>query len=101
MPTTETGFIAKIREQIAFLQNEEYNYDELRVYVSGIAEPWVFGPADDFPFDGDEVLVVRDGPAEEYENEGMPEYVFPLRHVVATELAVSEGSRSPGQRSRY
>ena len=90
MPTAEAAFIAKVREQIEFLRDEEYNYDELRVYVSGIADPWVFGPADEFEFDGDEVLVVRVGPTEENENEGVPEYVFPLRQVVATELAVSE-----------
>jgi hypothetical protein len=53
MPTTETAFITKVREQIEFLQNEEYNYDALHVYVSGIAEPWVFGPDDEFEFDGD------------------------------------------------
>ena len=91
MPTAETAFVAKVREQIDFLQNEEYNYDQLRVYVSGIARPWVFGPADEFEFDGDEVLVVRVGPTGEYENEGVPEYVFPFRQVVATELAISEG----------
>jgi hypothetical protein len=91
MPTAETAFLAKVREQIKILKDEEYNYDQLRVYVSGIAEPWVFDPDDEFEFDGDdEVLVVRVGPTEEYENEGVPEYVFPLRHVVATELAVSE-----------
>jgi hypothetical protein len=90
MPTAEAAFIAKVREQVKFLQNEEYAYDELRVYVSGIADPWVFGPADEFEFDGDEVLVVRVGPTEEQENEGVPEYAFPLRHVVAIELAVSE-----------
>jgi hypothetical protein len=61
------------------------------VYVSGIARPWVFGPADEFEFDGDEVLLVRVGPTAEYENNDVPEYVFPLRHVVATELAISEG----------
>ena len=91
MPTAETAFLAKVREQIALLRTDAYNYDELRVYVSGIAEPWVFGPDDEFEFDGDEVLVVRDGPSREYENEGVPEYVFPLRQVVATELATSEG----------
>ncbi len=90
MPSTETAFVVKIREQIAFLRNDEYNYDELRVYVSGIADPWVFGPDDEFKFDGDEILVVLVGPTVEYENQGVPEYVFPLRHVVATELAVSE-----------
>lgn len=91
MPTAETAFVAKVREQIDFLQHEEYNYDQLRVCVSGIARPWVFGPTDEFEFDGDEVLVVRVGPREEYENEEVPEYVFPLRHVVATELSVSGG----------
>jgi hypothetical protein len=89
MPTVEAAFVAKIREQIEFLQHDEYNYQELRVYVSGIAHPWVFGPDDEFDFDGDEVLVVRVGPTTEYENEGVPETVFPLRHVVATELAGS------------
>jgi hypothetical protein len=91
MPTgEETLFIAQIREQIAFLRDQQYAYDELRVYVSGIAVPWVFGPADEFEFNGDKVLVVRVGPTAEYENVGVPEYTFPLRHVVATELAVSE-----------
>ena len=50
----------------------------------------MFGPDDEFEFDGDEVLVVREGPTAEYENEGVPEYVFPVRQVVATELATSE-----------
>jgi hypothetical protein len=90
MPTDEAAFVAKVREQIRFLRDEEYSYDELRVYVSGIAEPWVFGPDDEFEFDGDMVLVVRVGPTEENENEGVPEHAFPLRQVVATELAVSE-----------
>jgi hypothetical protein len=90
MPSTNAAFVAKVREQITFLQNEEYSYDELRVYVSGIADPWVFGPEEEFEFDDEEVLVVRWGPTKEFENEGVPEHAFPLRHVVATELAVSE-----------
>jgi hypothetical protein len=90
MPVTETTFIAKIREQVECLQGEEYNYDQLRLCVSGIADSWVFGPDDEFEFDGDELLVVRDGPTGDCENEGVPEYVFPLRQIVATELAVSE-----------
>ena len=91
MPTDEAAFVAKVREQIRFLQDEEYSYDELRVYVSGIAEPWIFGPDDEFDVDGEAVLVVRNGPTSEHENEGVAKYAFPLRHVVATELAVSEG----------
>jgi hypothetical protein len=90
MPTDEAALIAKMRDQIEVLKGK-YAYDELHVYASGIGEPWVFGPADEFEFDGDKLLVVRVGPSEEYENQGVPEYVFPLRHVVATELAVSEG----------
>jgi hypothetical protein len=89
MPTAEAAFIAKVREQIKFLRDEEYVYDQLLVSVSGIAEPWVFGPADEFEFDGDQVLVVRGGPTEELDNKEVPEYVFPVRQVVATELAVS------------
>jgi hypothetical protein len=88
MPTTEAEFIKKVREQINILTGKGHAYNQLHVYVSGIAEPWVFGPADEFEF-GDEVLIVREGPSKEVENEGVPEYVFPLRHVVATELAVS------------
>jgi hypothetical protein len=91
MPGTDQAFVAKIREQVKFLRDEKYSYDELHLYVSGIAEPWVFGPDDEFEFDGDELLVIRDGPMEEQQNEGVPEHVFPLRHVVATELAASEG----------
>jgi hypothetical protein len=91
MPTDEAVFVAKIREQLRFLKNQEYGYDELRVYASGIAEPWVFGPADEFEFEGDTLLVVRVGPTQENENQEVPEHVFPLRHLVATELAVSGG----------
>lgn len=91
MQTDEAAFVARVREQVSFLKNDAYSYDELRVYVSGIAEPWVFGPDDEFTLDGEAVLVVRDGPTSEHENDGVAEYVFPIRHVVATELAVSAG----------
>lgn len=90
MPTADAALIAKIREQTEFLKHRQYNYTHLHVYVSGIAKPWEFGPDDEFDFDGEALLVVRVGPTKEVENEGVPEYVFPLRQVVATELAVSE-----------
>jgi len=91
MPTDEAAFVAKVREQIRILRDRDYAYDELRVYVSGIAEPWVFGRADEFDFDGERVLVVRIGPTADHGNHGVPEVAFPIRHVVATELAVSGG----------
>jgi hypothetical protein len=91
MPAADTAFAAKVREQVDILKQGEYNYDQLRVYVCGIARPWTFGPSHEFEFDGDEVLVVRLGPSHEFDNEGVPEVVIPLRQVVATELTVSEG----------
>jgi hypothetical protein len=39
MPTDEAAFLARVRELIRFLKDEVYGYDELRVYVSGIADP--------------------------------------------------------------
>jgi hypothetical protein len=89
MPTAESRFIAKIRDQIEVLRDTQYAYNRLLVYVCGIAEPWPFGRADEFEFDGDEVLVVRQGPTPKRGNAGVPEFAFPLRHVVATELAVA------------
>jgi hypothetical protein len=80
-------FVARLREQIELLYNEEYNYDELHIYVSGIGEPWVFGRYEAIEFDGEEVLVVRE---REEDNEGVPEHVFPIRHIVATQLVVTE-----------
>lgn len=89
MPTDESAFVAKIQEQIKLLRNEENGYVQLRVYVSGIDEAWAFWPDDDLKVEGDELLVVRVGPTNENEDEGV-EIVFPIRHIVATELAVNE-----------
>lgn len=89
MPSADAAFAARLREQVGFLQHPEYNYDQLRVYVSGIASPWTFGPDDEFAFDGDETLSVSVGPTGEHDNAGVPEYVFALRQIVATELGVS------------
>jgi hypothetical protein len=86
----DAGFVAKLREQVGYLRRSDYGYDELHVYVCGIGEPWVFGPADEFEF-ADGVLVVRVGPVAEHDNHGVPEFAFPLRHVVASELATSGG----------
>jgi hypothetical protein len=90
MPTDESAFVTKIREQIELLRGGGYNYDTLHVYVSGIAEPWPFGRDAEFEL-GDEVLVVRRGPVKKLGNEDVPQYVFPLRQIVATELVVSGG----------
>jgi hypothetical protein len=70
MSPAENTLVARIREQVDLLHNEEYAYNEFHVYVSGIIEPWVFWRNFEFEFDGDEVLVVRDGPTDECANEG-------------------------------
>src|SRR5689334_4608745 len=87
MSTPEAAFVAKIRDQLRFLRDPAYAYSFLRVYVSGIREPWEFGRADEFKPDGDQLLVARVGSAAEHGHGDVPEFVFPLRHVVATELA--------------
>ena len=66
------GFVAKIREQIGLLRCEGYSYTELRVYVSGIADPWVFGADDEFEFDGEAVLVVRMARRQNRRTKGCP-----------------------------
>jgi hypothetical protein len=91
MPTDEAAFVAKIREQLGFLRNSEYAYNELRIYLAGIYEPWTFGLSDEFEFNGDQVLIVRTGPTREHGNDGVPEFAFPIRHIIATELGVSGG----------
>ena len=91
MPAAEPAFIAKVRQQLKVLRDEQYAYNELRVYVCGIADPWVFGQADEFELIDDDVLVVRVGPTRDHGNAEVPEVVFPLRQLVATELAVSGG----------
>ncbi len=49
MPTAEAAFIAKVREQVKFLQDEGVRLRPAgRMDISGIADPWVFGPADEF-----------------------------------------------------
>jgi hypothetical protein len=100
MPTAEAAFLAKIREQIKFLRDHQYAYNQLLVYVPGIAEPWVFGRADEFDFDGDQVLVVRMGPTREHGNGEVPEAVLPSaqrgqRHRQRAPSAGS-GSRETG-----
>jgi hypothetical protein len=84
-----TNFVEQIKEQLAYLRNEQYNYHTLQVYVTGLSAPWEFTERDEFEFHEDTgVLIVRDGPTDEdgNDNADVPEYVFRLDAIVATQL---------------
>lgn len=82
-------FVEQVRQQLVFLRHPDYEYRSIQLYVSGVNEPWEFGPEDDFEFHEDTgVLVIRDGPTDEYghDNADVPEYVFRLESIVASQL---------------
>lgn len=82
-------FTDHIRQQLAFLRDPSYLYEAIQLYVSGISDPWEFSASDEFEFHEDTgVLIVRDGPTDEsgHDNADVPEYVFRLEAIVATQL---------------
>jgi hypothetical protein len=82
-------FTQQIKEQLLALREVEQGYAALHVYVAGIAEPWEFLGQDEFEFhEGTGVLIVRDGPSDDAgrDNAEVPEYVFRLEAIVATQL---------------
>jgi hypothetical protein len=82
-------FTQQIKEQLMALREADQGYAALQVYVAGIAEPWEFLGQDEFEFhEGTGVLIVRDGPSGEngQGNDEVPEYVFRLDAIVATQL---------------
>jgi hypothetical protein len=77
-------FIQQLEQQLFSLRDPDQAWTALRVYVAGIAAPWEFDAENEFEFHEDtSVLIVRDGPGTEAE---VPEYVFRLDAVVATQL---------------
>lgn len=87
--TLSLTFVEQIREQLAYLCDPEYNYRTLQLYLMGQPAPWEFVPGDEFEFHEDTgVLIVRDGPTDEdgHDNADVPEYVFRLDAIVATQL---------------
>lgn len=82
-------FVAHLKEQLAALRRAEHGYAAMQLYVAGVPEPWEFAAEDDFEFYEDTgVLVVRDGPTDEngHDNAMVPEYVFRLEAIVASQL---------------
>lgn len=86
--TLSSTFVTELKRQLAHLRDGSFAYRAIQVYVSGVAGPWEFDPGDEFEFHEDTgVLVVRDGPGDDdSDNTDVPEYVFRLDAVVATQL---------------
>ena len=87
--TLSETFVGQIKQQLEFLQDPEYGYSALHIYVAGVPEHWEFGRDDDFDFNEDSgFLIVRRGPTDEDNNDNadVPESVFRLGNIVATEL---------------
>jgi hypothetical protein len=86
---TSTTFRHEVERQLMSLRDPDYAYEGLLVYVAGIPEPWKFVAADELEFHEDTgVLVARDGPTDEngHDNAEVPEHVFRLDAIVATQL---------------
>jgi hypothetical protein len=81
------ALVQQIKKQLEFLQDERYGYSALHVYVAGVADPWIFGPDDEFDWDnaGAGFLIVREDPNSWY-NAGVPENVIRLAAIVGTQL---------------
>jgi len=81
-------FVEEMKRQLTYLRDPEFGYQALHVYVSGVAGPWEFSSGDEFEFHDDTgVLIVRDGPAGKNDPDNdVPEYVFRLDAIVATQL---------------
>jgi hypothetical protein len=87
--TTPETFVAHVQEQLRFLRDPDYHYSALHVYVAGVPEPWEFAADDELEFNEEAgLLVARDGPTDEdnYDNADVPEYVFRLDAIIATQL---------------
>ena len=86
--TLSTTFVDEIRRQLAYLRDSQYAYRAVQLHVAGVEGPWEFGGSDEFEFHEDTgVLIVRDGPCGKNDPDNdVPEYVFRLDAIVATQL---------------
>ena len=87
--TLTMTFTEQMKDQLRYLRDPYYAYRGLQLFVTGVPEPWQFAAGDDFEFHDDAgVLIVRDGPIDEdgHDNAEVPEYVFRLDAIVATQL---------------
>jgi hypothetical protein len=86
---TSSTFLHEIKRQLLSLRDPDYAYEALLVYVAGISKPWKFVAQDELEFHEDTgVMIARDGPTDEngHDNAEIPENVFRLDAIVATQL---------------
>ena len=81
-------FIQQIKRQLLSLLDSGTSYESLHVYVAGVSEPWQFAAQSEFEFPrGHQCAIVRTGGSDENGHEAeVPEYVFQLDAIVATQL---------------
>ncbi len=80
-------FLELLQQQIEFLEDEDYAYTELLIFTKGDGEPWEFVKGSELQIDEEQgILVGRDGPTDEQDNEGVPEYVIRLDAIVGSQL---------------
>jgi hypothetical protein len=85
----DKAFVEQLQQQLLCLRDPQYRYRALRVHVAGATEPWEFVAQDELEIHDDlGLLIVRDGPSDEagHNNADVPEYVFRLDAVVASQL---------------
>lgn len=78
------SFVDHLKGQIKYLQNDDYSYDELDVFVEGDSQPFEFDYEQEFEIDvKGNCLVVSD------EDEEAPETIIKLDKIIASELVES------------
>ena len=91
MPAAKKGktpdFVTLLQEQLDYLQDKEYSYEVLRIFVAGDSEGFEFGFKDEIEIDKkNQLLIARDGPVKDADNADIPEYVIKLDQIVASQL---------------
>lgn len=82
-----TSFESLLQCQIDYLQNEDYAYENLTLFIDGCAKGIGFTYEDTFEVDTDAgTLVIRDGPTDESDNDEVPEHIFRLAKIIASQL---------------
>jgi hypothetical protein len=75
-----------LQEQIDCLQNDDYNYTEIHIYLTGDSEPWEFTDDKDFKIDEHNgTLVVRDID-EDGDPEEAPENIISINQIAGSML---------------
>ncbi len=88
-PAAET-FVELLRQHIEFLQEGEYEYQQLYIYTAGSDEPWVFDCGAELDIREAQGLLAAPGMVRPTSTamRTMPEYVIRLNAIVGSQLVV-------------